>query len=173
MVHRIGTTWLWLSCLWGCSTNNSQALVTPGDETIWLGDSLPYVSSLPARCETRVAMNGNQIASSRPLGFAFDSSQLRQDDEATLDCVASAELDSPTALQLEGHTDSVGTEAYNQELGARRAQAAAFYLQAHGVASHWLIESSAGESKPVAPNTDPAGRASNRRVEIYSIEANR
>ena len=68
MVHRIGTTWLWLSCLWGCSTNNSQALVTPGDETIWLGDSLPYVSSLPARCETRVAMNGNQIASAVNYG---------------------------------------------------------------------------------------------------------
>ena len=64
MVHRIGTTWLWLSCLLGCSTNNSQALVNPGDEAIWLVNSLPYVSSLPARCETRVAMNGNQIASS-------------------------------------------------------------------------------------------------------------
>lgn len=171
MVHRIGTTWLWLCCLLGCSTNPPQALVSPGDETIWLADSLPYVSSLPARCETRVAMNGNQIASSRPLGFAFDSSQLQQEDEATLDCVASAELDNPAPLQLEGHTDNIGSEAYNQKLGERRAQAAAFYLQAHGVDSYWISESSAGESKPVAPNSEPAGRAANRRVEIYSGEA--
>ncbi len=172
MVHRISTTWLWLSCLIGCSTNNPQTLLTPGNEEIWLGDSsLPYVSSLPARCETRVAMNGNQIVSARPLGFAFDSSQLEQDDESTLDCVASAELDSQTPLQLEGHTDSIGSETYNQALGERRARAATFYLQAQGVDSQWLIERSAGESKPVAPNTDPVGRASNRRVEIYSIEA--
>ena len=116
-------------------------------------------------------MDGNQIATARPLGFAFDSSQLQQDDEATLDCVTSAELDSPTTLQLKGHTDSLGSEAYNLELGNRRAQAAAFYLHTHGVASQWLIESSAGESEPVAPNSDPAGRAANRRVEIYSIEA--
>ncbi len=172
MVHRISTTWLWLSCLIGCSTNNPQTLLTPGNEEIWLGDSsLPYVSSLPARCETRVAMNGNQIVSARPLGFAFDSSQLEQDDESTLDCVASAELDNQTPLQLEGHTDSIGSETYNQALGERRARAATFYLQAQGVDSQWLIERSAGESKPVAPNTDPVGRASNRRVEIYSIEA--
>lgn len=109
-------------------------------------------------------MNGNQIVSAQPLSFAFDSSQLQQDDESALDCVASAELDGQAPLQLEGHTDSIGSETYNQALGERRARAATFYLQAQGVDSQWLIERSAGESKPVAPNTDPVGRASNRRV---------
>ena len=63
-----------------------------------------------------------------------------------------------------GHTDSSGTEAYNQQLSERRAQTVADYLQAKGVAPGRLAASGAGESEPIADNATKEGRAENRRV---------
>ncbi|MGQ7814972.1 OmpA family protein [Metapseudomonas furukawaii] len=105
----------------------------------------------------------------RDLLFAFDSAKLTPADEATLDEVAGRlKNEAPNAkLNITGHTDSVGTDAYNQGLSERRANAVADYLIRSGIpASSIASVSGAGESQPVADNATKDGRAANRRVEI-------
>ncbi|GAB6043839.1 OmpA family protein [Endothiovibrio diazotrophicus] len=69
-------------------------------------------------------------------------------------------------VKIVGHTDSRGSDAYNQRLSQKRAQAVADYLAANGVAAEKLSASGMGESQPVADNATEEGRAANRRVEI-------
>ena len=69
--------------------------------------------------------------------------------------------------QVVGHTDSTGQPAYNQTLSQNRAQSVASYLAGHGVAGQRLSAQGMGQTQPIADNTTEAGRAQNRRVEIY------
>jgi OOP family OmpA-OmpF porin len=74
-------------------------------------------------------------------------------------------------VTIEGHTDSIGSEGYNQRLSERRAAAVQQYLEAQGIAPERLETVGKGESEPVAPNTqdgrdNPEGRAMNRRAEL-------
>jgi outer membrane protein OmpA-like peptidoglycan-associated protein len=66
-----------------------------------------------------------------------------------------------------GHTDSQGSDTYNQGLSERRAQATASYLISQGVASSQVTVEGRGESEPRANNATAEGRAQNRRVEIF------
>jgi len=76
-------------------------------------------------------------------------------------------MDNPTLrVLLEGHTDSIGAEAYNQGLSERRAKAVMQYLIKGGVDSARLSTVGYGESRPIAPNNTKEGRAKNRRVEL-------
>jgi outer membrane protein OmpA-like peptidoglycan-associated protein len=67
---------------------------------------------------------------------------------------------------VEGHTDSTGDPAYNQDLAERRAEVVRDYLVSHGVNGTKVTVESAGPDKPAADNDTPEGRAENRRVEI-------
>ena len=69
-------------------------------------------------------------------------------------------------VDLEGHTDSIGTDKYNQGLSERRAASVLNYLTKTGVASNRITTKGFGESKPIADNKTKEGRAKNRRVEI-------
>ncbi|WP_375737932.1 OmpA family protein [Pseudomonas boanensis] len=105
----------------------------------------------------------------RDLLFEFDSAKLTAADEAKLDSVASRlKNEAPTAkLTVTGHTDSVGSDAYNQKLSERRAQSVTDYLIRSGVpAGNFVGVTGAGESQPVADNATKDGRSQNRRVEI-------
>jgi outer membrane protein OmpA-like peptidoglycan-associated protein len=73
-------------------------------------------------------------------------------------------------VDVEGHTDSVGSDAYNQGLSERRAGSVASLLRLNGVASGRMESRGLGESMPVASNGDDAGRQANRRVEIVLVE---
>jgi outer membrane protein OmpA-like peptidoglycan-associated protein len=73
-------------------------------------------------------------------------------------------------LELAGNTDSVGSQAYNQALGERRATAVFDYLKAKGIAANRLKTVSYGKDKPVATNSTDAGRAENRRVAITILK---
>ncbi len=73
-------------------------------------------------------------------------------------------------VEIDGHTDSVGSDAYNQRLSQARAQAVVEYLVKHGIGRDRLVAKGFGETKPVAPNTTPEGRAKNRRVEFKILE---
>ena len=72
-------------------------------------------------------------------------------------------------LEIQGHTDSTGSEAYNEELGRERAEAVRRYLNAHGVALNRMSTISYGKAAPVAPNDTEEGRAQNRRVVIVVL----
>lgn len=77
-----------------------------------------------------------------------------------------------TNVLVEGHTDSTGSESYNQKLSEQRAQSVTSFLLAQGVASSRLTTMGYGESQPIADNSTAAGRQQNRRVEV-AIYANK
>ena len=72
-------------------------------------------------------------------------------------------------LEIQGHTDSAGPEAYNDQLGAARAEAVRRSLSRHGIALNRMATISYGEEAPVADNSTPEGRAQNRRVAIVVL----
>jgi peptidoglycan-associated lipoprotein len=72
-------------------------------------------------------------------------------------------------IEIQGHTDSTGSNAFNYRLGEARAEAVRRYLNEHGVALNRMSTISYGPDAPVAPNTDPAGRSQNRRVVLIVL----
>ena len=102
--------------------------------------------------------------------FDFDKSDLKPEGKAKLDDLA----DKVKGLTLEvviavGHTDSKGTDAYNQKLSIRRSEAVKTYLTNKGIEASRIYTEGKGESQPVADNKTDAGRAKNRRVEIEVV----
>ncbi|MEE3635452.1 OmpA family protein [Pseudomonas sp. AL 58] len=105
----------------------------------------------------------------RDVHFMFNSAKLTAADKVRLDKVASRlKSEAPGArLSVTGHTDSVGSDAYNQKLSERRAYSVTDYLVESGVPrSSFVSVRGAGESQPVADNKTDDGRSMNRRVEI-------
>ena len=105
--------------------------------------------------------------------FDFGSSELRGEASTTLTNLATVIKDSKAPkVQIQGHTDSVSDDAFNQKLAEQRAQAVSSALKSNGVAAD-LEAVGYGETKPVAPNENPdgsdnpAGRRLNRRVEVF------
>ncbi|WDH24200.1 OmpA family protein [Pseudomonas chlororaphis] len=105
----------------------------------------------------------------RDVHFEFDSARLTAADKAKLDTIATRlKQEAPSAqLRVAGHTDSVGSDAYNQRLSEKRARSVTEYLISAGVPrSSFVSVVGAGESQPVADNKTADGRAMNRRTEI-------
>jgi len=99
--------------------------------------------------------------------FAIDSSMLTSTSRSTLGDVASVITEYPkTAVVIQGHTDSTGTEAHNQALSERRAGAVQGFLEGQGVNQDRLASTGFGEGAPVASNMTIDGRRQNRRVNI-------
>jgi outer membrane protein OmpA-like peptidoglycan-associated protein len=119
-----------------------------------------------------VVRNGDDITLAMPgnITFKTDSAELSPSFHSVLDKVAStlAEFDQ-TMVEVAGHTDSTGSETYNQALSERRAKSVATYLSNRGVRSQRLLTVGAGEGHPVAPNDTPDGRQQNRRVELTIV----
>jgi outer membrane protein OmpA-like peptidoglycan-associated protein len=74
-----------------------------------------------------------------------------------------------TVVEVAGHTDSTGSDAYNQSLSERRATSVSSYLSSQGVINQRVITLGIGEARPVADNSSAAGRQANRRVEITMV----
>lgn len=119
-----------------------------------------------------VVRQGDNITLSMPenITFGFDSSALRPQFLPVLDNLASTLTEyNQTVIEVAGHTDSVGTDSYNQQLSERRAGAVANYLGGRGIMRDRMITIGAGESRPIASNDTESGRAQNRRVEITLV----
>jgi OOP family OmpA-OmpF porin len=102
--------------------------------------------------------------------FDFDKSVLKPEGRAKLDDLVS----KMSGLNLEviiavGHTDSVGSDTYNQKLSIRRSEAVKSYLVSKGVEKNRVYTEGKGEKQPVADNKTAEGRAKNRRVEIEVV----
>ncbi len=119
-----------------------------------------------------VHRNGDNITLNMPgnITFATNSSDLSPQFFDVLTSVAKVmdEFDK-TIVEVAGHTDSTGTDAYNQALSERRAESVAQYLRTREVNPQRLITIGLGESMPVADNGTDAGRQLNRRVEITMV----
>ena len=119
-----------------------------------------------------VVRQGDNITLNMPSGitFGFDSANLDPNFYPVLDGVANTLQEyNQTVIEVAGHTDSVGTDAYNQALSERRANAVGNYLMSRGLMRDRFIIVGAGESRPIASNDTESGRAQNRRVEITLV----
>ena len=115
---------------------------------------------------------GDNITLNMPgnVTFATNSSDLNPAFFDVLNSVSKVlrEFDQ-TVVEVAGHTDSTGSEAYNQTLSERRSSTVSQYLQSRKISSQRLITIGLGESMPLADNSQEIGRQSNRRVEITMV----
>ena len=120
----------------------------------------------------RVQRNGDQINLIMPGDVTFDVNQasIRNEFVYVLESVGIV-LDEyeKTAIRIEGHTDSSGSDAYNQQLSERRAAAVRDVLLRQGINISSTSVQGYGESQPIASNDTPAGRQANRRVTLNLI----
>jgi outer membrane protein OmpA-like peptidoglycan-associated protein len=119
---------------------------------------------------------GIEVTFASGILYPFNSTEILPAGKTNLQELANSLQKYPNSdILIVGHTDSVGTDAYNLDLSQRRAQAASAYLQSLGVPANRLQIQGRGESEPVQPNDTEEGRARNRRVEIaiYASEAYR
>ncbi len=119
-----------------------------------------------------VTRMGENITLNMPgnVTFAHDSADLKPAFFDVLNSVAKV-LDKyeKTVVEVAGHTDSTGSEEYNQRLSEQRADSVARFLESQGVISQRIITVGMGESRPVADNSTAAGRQANRRVELTLV----
>ena len=119
-----------------------------------------------------IERRGDELVLTMPSGitFAFDRYDVQPQFRPTLDRVAEVLGDYPqTMIDIYGHTDSVGADAYNQTLSENRARAVADYLSMQGVNKVRMATLGYGETQPIADNGTESGRAANRRVEIRIV----
>lgn len=125
-----------------------------------------------AGTDVEVTRRGDDLVLNMPSGitFATDSSNVQPQFRPTLDQVADVLKEyNQTYIDVYGHTDSTGSDAYNQTLSERRASAVANYLTGQGVQSARIGTRGFGETQPIASNETEEGRAENRRVEIKIV----
>lgn len=122
--------------------------------------------NIPTATVERVG-EGIQVTFSSGLLFDFDSDRVLGESARNLKTLAKSLDKYPGSdLLVVGHTDSLGTSAYNQDLSLRRARATAAYLTSQGVLLDRIKSDGKGEAEPVADNQTEAGQAHNRRVEV-------
>lgn len=119
-----------------------------------------------------VVRQGDELQLNMPAGitFAFNSSAVQPQFQGTLNQVAQTLAQyNQTYIDVLGHTDSVGSDAFNQTLSEQRAASVANYLANQGVNRARIATRGYGETQPVASNADEVGRAQNRRVNIRVV----
>ncbi|MBD8619359.1 OmpA family protein [Sphingomonas sp. H160509] len=125
-----------------------------------------------AGTDVQVIRQGDDLVLNIPSGitFAYDSANVQPQFQRTLDQVADTLSQyNQTYIDVYGHTDSTGSDAYNQTLSERRARSVADYLAGHGVQTARIGTRGYGETQPIASNDTDAGRAANRRVEVKIV----
>lgn len=106
------------------------------------------------------------------VNFEFNKATLTLNAKSLLDKVADALIARPDIkVEIDGHTDGKGTDAYNQPLSENRAKSVAFYLATKGVDKDRMTAKGFGKSMPIADNSTDEGREQNRRVELKVIES--
>ncbi len=110
---------------------------------------------------------GTKLATLGGANFDFNKAEVRPEGRTVLDGVVKTLKDNAdTKVVIEGHTDSVGGDAYNKKLSERRAEAIKRYLVRQGIDAGRIRTVGYGKTKPVADNSTEEGRAKNRRAEV-------
>ena len=130
----------------------------------------PAAAPTPAPVGAPVAPATEKVSFAADAFFDFDKAVLKPEGKAKLDDLA----DKVKGITLEviiavGHTDSVGTDGYNQKLSEKRSEAVKSYLVGKGIEASRVYVEGKGEKQPVADNKSADGRAKNRRVEIEVV----
>ncbi|HEY6254537.1 MAG TPA: OmpA family protein [Xanthobacteraceae bacterium] len=123
------------------------------------------VEVIVSKCEERLRVGSDFL-------FDFDRAEVRQEADPALSELSQRIAAARKLAMVEGHTDAIGTDSYNQRLSERRAEAVRLALIARGASDRDLLTRGFGKSKPIAPNQNPDGtdnadgRQKNRRVEV-------
>ncbi|MEJ5167022.1 MAG: OmpA family protein [Thermoanaerobaculia bacterium] len=113
------------------------------------------------------------ILSDDKVHFGSNKYELSLEAQAALDAFAQIlkNQNKNVYIEIQGHTDDLGSEEYNYKLGLKRAEEVKYYLnREHGIPLHRMEVISYGETKPLVPNTDSESRAKNRRVVLVVME---
>jgi len=128
----------------------------------------------PPKPEAKPKPVAEKVTFAADVLFDFDKSVIKPEGRSKLDDLAgkmkTINLEVVIAI---GHTDAIGTDAYNQKLSVRRAEAVKAYLASKGVEGNRIYTEGKGEKQPVASNKTREGRAKNRRTEIEVIGTRR
>lgn len=177
-VWRNGTNELcWRDASW------TPATAAPGCDGAIVAEAEPVAAPAPAAPEAAPApavvappapapqpVAATKVTYAADAFFNFDKAVLKPEGKAKLDDL----IGKVQGINLEviiavGHTDSIGTDAYNQKLSVRRAEAVKAYLVSKGIEKNRVYTEGKGEKQPVADNKTKEGRAKNRRVEIEVV----
>ncbi|MFT3811914.1 MAG: OmpA family protein [Acidovorax sp.] len=128
------------------------------------------VAAAPAPAPVPAPAVATKVTFAADAFFDFDKAVLKPEGKAKLDDLASKVKDINLEVIIAvGHTDSVGSDAYNQKLSVRRAEAVKAYLVSKGIEKNRVYTEGKGKKQPIADNKTAAGRAKNRRVEIEVV----
>lgn len=143
---------------------------TPADAVPGCDGALAVAAAPAAAPVVAPVPTSEKVTFAADAFFDFDKAVLKADGKAKLDDLASklGDLNLEVIIAV-GHTDSIGSDAYNQKLSIRRAEAVKSYLVGKGVDAKRVYTEGKGEKQPVATNKTAAGRAQNRRVEIEVV----
>ena len=159
----------------GCDGALVQAAPAPAPAPV-AAPAAPAASPAPAPAAAAAPVVAPQPPAATKVTYAadaffdFDKSVLKPEGKAKLDDLVGKVKDINLEVIIAvGHTDSVGSDAYNQKLSVRRAEAVKAYLVSKGIEKNRVYTEGKGEKQPVADNKTSEGRAKNRRVEIEVV----
>ncbi len=123
-------------------------------------------------CPGLVVVTAKEIRITQQIHFEFNKATIRAESFPILDAVVQVLKDNPKmTLEIQGHTDNVGSAPYNQKLSQSRADSVRTYLIGHGVETSRLRATGYGLTQPLVPNSSDANRALNRRVQFIRTES--
>ena len=174
LVWKNGTNELcWRDSSWTPATaapGCDGAIVPPAPAPAPAPVATPVPAPAPAPVAPVAPPAATKVTYAADAFFNFDKSVLKPEGKAKLDDL----VEKIKGINLEviiavGHTDSVGSDAYNQKLSIRRSEAVKAYLVSKGIEKNRVYTEGKGEKQPIADNKTAEGRAKNRRVEIEVV----
>jgi OOP family OmpA-OmpF porin len=145
---------------------NGKCVAPPAPPPVVVVEAVPPAPA-PAPAPVPTA---EKVSYSADTFFDFDKAVLKPDGMKALDELAAnlQGMNLEVAIAV-GHTDSIGSDAYNQKLSIRRAESVKRYLQSKGIEPNRIYTEGKGEKQPIASNQTREGRAKNRRVEVEVV----
>ncbi len=174
LIWKNGTNELcWRDALWTPATaapGCDGALEAPKAAAPAPAPAAAPVAPAPAPSPAPAPVAAQKVTYAADAFFDFDKSVLKPEGRAKLDDLVS----KIQGINLEviiavGHTDSIGSDAYNQRLSVRRAEAVKAYLVSKGIERNRIYTEGKGKKQPIASNATAEGRAKNRRVEVEVV----
>lgn len=131
-------------------------------------DGTAFATSTP--CQTHIVNGSSQLTDGDPIArlhFGFDKFTITPMAQRAINTLSNEQVLSDKTLSIEGHTDSVGSHEYNQELGLKRALSVYDLLTDKGIDKNNITVRTYGETKPLVPNDSAQNRSLNRRSEVH------